>query len=254
MMMPAIERATRRRAPAWALAGLLAALLAACAPVAPPPPSATITPPPAQATQEPLETYYRRAEAAGETVLRIDPRRSLITIVVRRGGRLARLGHDHVIASRTLDGFVAPAQGRADLRFRLDQLTIDEPELRARAGLDAPVSDAAREGTRRNMLDKVLDAERFPEVLIHAARAAAGADTLAVAITLHGVTRDMDIPVEMENRTGPAADAGLSVSGSASLLQSDFGIAPFSVLGGALAVEDRLELRFKIVAAPRPSK
>jgi len=251
--MPAIERATRRRPPTWALAGLLAVLLAACAPGAPPPPSVTPTPPTVQAPADAVETYYRRAEAAGETVLRIDPRRSLITIVVRRGGRLARLGHDHVIASRTLDGFVAPAQGRADLRFRLDQLSIDEPELRAGAGLDAPIADAAREGTRRNMLDKALDAEHFPEVRIHAARAA-GADTLKVAITLHGVTRDMDIPVEMETRAGPAADAGLSVSGSASLLQSDFGIAPLSVLGGAMAVEDRLELRFKIVAATRPGR
>jgi hypothetical protein len=253
MMMPAIERATRRRVPDWALAGLLSVLLAACAPGAPPPPPETPTAPLAEAPADAVETYYRRAEAAGETVLRIDPHRSLITIVVRRGGRLARLGHDHVIASRTLDGFVAPAQGRADLRFRLDQLTIDEPQLRAGAGLDAPISDAAREGTRRNMLDKVLDAERFPEVRIHAARAA-GADALKVAITLHGVTRDMDIPVEMEKRAGPAADAGLSVSGSASLKQSDFGIAPFSVLGGALAVEDRLELRFQIVAAARPGR
>ncbi|MBC7860667.1 MAG: YceI family protein [Burkholderiaceae bacterium] len=206
-----------------------------------------------QAAPDAVETHYRRAEAAGETVLRIDARRSLISIVARRGGRLARLGHDHVIASRTLEGFVAPEQGRADLRFRLDQLTIDEPELRAGAGLDTVVSDAAREGTRRNMLDKVLDAERFPDVLIHATRVA-GADTLAVAITLHGVTRSVDIPVEMESRAGPAADAGLTVSGATSLKQSDFGITPFSVLGGALAVQDQLELRFKIVAAPRPGE
>lgn len=246
-MKPTSKRATRCRPPNRALAVLLAVLLSACAPGVPPPPVAP-TPPQAQAAPDAVEAYYRRAEAAGETVLRVDARRSLITIVVRRGGRLARLGHDHVIASRALEGFVVPAQGRADLRFRLDQLTIDEPELRAGAGLDTAVSDAAREGTRRNMLDKVLDAERFPDVLIHAARVA-GADTLAVAITLHGVTRNMDIPVEMEK---PAGDAGLSVSGTVSLKQSDFGIAPFSVLGGALAVQDQLELRFKIVAAPRP--
>lgn len=249
--MRAIECATRRRAPGWALAGLLAVLLSACAPGAPPPSAVAPGPAAAPAAPDTVDGYYRRAEAAGQTVLRIDPGRSLIAVVVRRGGRLARLGHDHLIASRTLEGFVAPEQGRADLRFRLDQLSVDEPELRAEAGLDTPLSDAAREGTRRNMLDKVLDAERFPDVLIHAARAA-GADTLAVAITLHGVTRGMDIPVDIESRAGRAADATLSVSGSASLKQSDFGIAPFSVLGGALAVQDRLELRFKIVAAARP--
>jgi hypothetical protein len=30
--------------------------------------------------------------------------------------------------------------------------------------------------------------------------------------------------------------------------QSDFGIVPFSVLGGALQVRDRLDLSFRIVA------
>jgi hypothetical protein len=44
------------------------------------------------------------------------------------------------------------------------------------------------------------------------------------------------------------ADGTLVASGSMAIRQSDFGIVPFSVLGGALQVHDRLEMRFRLVA------
>lgn len=212
----------------------LAGALAACAPRAPQPPA----PPP-----DFQDAYYRRAAAAGQTVWRADPARSLIAITVRRDGSLARLGHDHVVASHGVTGHVAPEQGRADLHFRLDQLSVDETALRAAAGLDTQPSAAAIDATRRNMLDHVLDAGRHPFALIRATRAARGAP-LGVTLTLHG--RSVALPVLIDELSEDAD--GIAVGGSASLNQSALGIVPFSVLGGALAVRDRLELRFRIVA------
>jgi hypothetical protein len=49
-----------------------------------------------------------------------------------------------------------------------------------------------------------------------------------------------------------ATAAGITASGELTLKQSDFGITPFSVLGGALAVQDQLELRFELSAQPQP--
>jgi len=40
----------------------------------------------------------------------------------------------------------------------------------------------------------------------------------------------------------------LTASGSSKILQSDFDIAPFSVLAGALAVKDELNIQYRIVA------
>ena len=40
----------------------------------------------------------------------------------------------------------------------------------------------------------------------------------------------------------------MSVSGQLSFDQTEFGITPYSVLGGAIAVQNRVELRFHIVA------
>jgi polyisoprenoid-binding protein YceI len=224
-----------------------AALLAACAPA----PIVTPTLPPAATAPAAASpgTFYDQARAAGRQVLRIDTQHSLIAVTVRRGGALARIGHDHVVASHSIEGQAAPASqgqtGRTDFRFRLDQMTVDEAGLRAQAGLDSVPSADAIAGTRHNMLVKVLDAERYPYVEV---RAEGGPDGLLQAdITLHGVTRRYAIPAKLA-----ASAAGITANGELTLKQSDFGITPFSVLGGALAVQDQLELRFELSAQPQP--
>lgn len=221
-------------------AGLLLALAALAAACAPPPPAVGQgAPTPAEFP----EAYYRQAEALGQKVLRVDPQRSLVVVEVRRGGALARLGHDHVVASRDVRGYVAVAEGRADLRVPLDRLSVDEPELRGEAGFDKELPATAIEGTRRNMLEKVLESARYPDALIRVTRTAADRSTLNVAITLHGTTRSWEIPAQIDT----LAD-GLVVSGRLRFKQSDFGIVPLAVLGGALQVEDRVDLRFRILA------
>lgn len=231
-----------RRGHVAALAAL-ALLLAGCAeilrveaPVAPP--------------AEFPELYYQQALKQGKPVYRVDPAESLIVVEVRRGGSLARLGHDHVIASHEVTGYVAPGEGRADLYVALARMAVDEPELRKEAGFDTQPTESDIEGTRSNMLNHVLEAERFPFALI----AVAGADakarkaTLAVAITLHGQTRTLQVPVEIE-----ADEKSVSVSGRLAFNQTDFGITPYSLLGGAIAVKDGLALRFRIRARRMPA-
>jgi polyisoprenoid-binding protein YceI len=217
---------------------LLAALLAGCAAVAPPP-----APVPAAAADN-AAGWYRQAQAAGTKVLVIDPAQSLIAVTVRRGGALARLGHDHVVASRAVTGYAAPAAGRADFSFRLDQMTVDEPALRREAGFDSQPSDAAITGTRANMLTRVLDAERFPVVALHAEQAPGAA--MRLAITLHGVTRTVAAPARLDS----SAD-GVTATGTLQLKQTDFAITPMSVMAGAMTVLDTMELRYRIVARPQ---
>ncbi|NVI81778.1 YceI family protein [Janthinobacterium sp. BJB401] len=176
--------------------------------------------------------------------MHIAPEESLLTITVRRGGALARLGHDHVVASRSLHGVVAPALGRAQFRFRLDAMSVDEASLRQAAGLTTAPSADAIAGTRHNMLVRVLEAERYPWVSIDARRTG-DKEVFEADITLHGVTRTLRLPVRVEQT---ADGRRLQASGSLLLKQSDFGIVPFSVLGGAMAVQDQMELAFRITA------
>lgn len=191
------------------------------------------------------EQSYRQAAARGKPVFRVDPALSRVVIEVRRGGSLARLGHDHVVASHDVGGYVSPEDGRSDLYVPLERLVVDEPGLRADAGFDTQPSAGDIAGTRQNMLQKVLQADRYPFALISvegvdAAGDGAGAN---VAITLHGTTRAMRVPVRIETR----ADE-VDVTGRLALDQTDFGIAPFAVLGGALQVQNRVNLSFRIRA------
>jgi hypothetical protein len=221
-------------------AALLSTLLAACAPLLRGPVSAPAAPP-----EDFPEAYYREAAAQGKPVFRVDSRESLVVIEVRRSGSLARLGHDHVVASHEVGGYVAPDEGRADLYVALARLVVDEAAQRAAAGLDTQPSESDIEGTRANMLEKVLEAEKFPFALIAVSGANTmwGDVTLNVAITLRGRTRTLQVPARIDADAG-----GMSVTGSFSFDQTDFGITPYSLLGGAIAVKNGVELRFRIRA------
>jgi hypothetical protein len=188
------------------------------------------------------EQEYTQAVGQGRSVYRVDPSSSILTVEVRRGGSLARLGHDHVVASDDLQGYVLPDAGRADLYVVLDRLVVDEPRLRTEAGFDTqPPADAVA-GTRRNMLEKTLEASRYPFAMIGVRRGDADGP-LNVSITLHGVTRTMQVPVQLD-----AGDDAIDVTGRLTLAQSDFAIVPLSILGGAIQVQDRVDLRFHVVA------
>lgn len=191
---------------------------------------------------------YAQAAAHGQRVLQVDSAHSLLVITVRRGGTLARLGHDHVVASHALQGFVQPDQGRADLFVALDKLSVDEPALRAQAGLDSQPSTADIAATRANMLDKVLQTSQFPFARIHVQTPpnATGEVTLALDLTLHGVTRSLSVPAQLRDERD-----GLHINGELSFDQSNFGITPFSILGGAIKVQDKLELCFEVQANER---
>ena len=174
---------------------------------------------------------------------RVDPGRSLVVIEVYRAGSLARVGHDHIIASHNVVGYAAPDDGRADLYLRLDELVVDEEELRAQAKLETHPSDEDIAGTRRNMLAE-LEVDRYPFALVRISGSATRGDApLEAAVSLHGVTRLAELPVTLASSGGE-----FSASGRIKLRQTDFGIKPLSILGGALQVQDEFDLAFSIRA------
>jgi polyisoprenoid-binding protein YceI len=216
-----------------------AGLVAACAVQAPTPHETA-----RQAPANLPDAYYRQAVAQGSPVFRVDSARSLVVFEVRRGGSYATFGHDHVVASHDVQGYIAPEPGRADLAIQLDRLVVDEPELRAEAKFDTQPSTDDIAGTRRNML-RAFEAEQYPFVLVEVAgvRAEGANARLAVTITLHGTKRTLEVPALID----AAADA-YRVTGRLAVKQTDFGIKPLSILGGALQVQDEVIVRFSILS------
>ena len=186
---------------------------------------------------------YRRLEASGQQLYGVDTRQSWVRIKVNRGGILARLGHNHIVSTHLIRGVAAVGQGsaRADLFIKLTDLLVDLPDLRAQAGdryNSRPSADDIA-ATRANMLgEKVLDAARAPFVELHFQLI----DDLAVT-TLK--LRDATARVSIPNLPSMQA-AKQPVRGVFHLKLSDFGIAPFTALGGALRVLDGIEIEYRL--------
>jgi polyisoprenoid-binding protein YceI len=182
-------------------------------------------------------------------VYRIDPERSLLLMLVGRDGTLKNLGHDHVIASEDLAGFVLAADdasaSRADLLMPLQSLIVDNAEYRTRFGLEPDVPASSIEGTTRNMQDKVLESALYPLAQVSARFASVYDEpkTLSVSITLHGTAFEYTVPVQLN-----IDPAELTAKGAMTIRHADFGLTPFSAAGGLLRVAEEIELSFELVA------
>jgi polyisoprenoid-binding protein YceI len=219
---------------------LLSLLLAACPrPVRPPAPAPTVPPTPS-------------ADTRGASVYQVDPGSSQLAILVYRGGKLSRLGHNHVMTSQDVTGrvWVHPEFPRSgfELSFPVAKLVVDDAEARRAAGSDFPpeIPQPDKDGTRKNMLKpEVLDGDSYPEVKLRAAKVGGTLEAPQVTahITIKDASRDVEVPLKI------AVDgAKLRATGEFDILQTDFGIKPFSVALGALEVQDRLHIKFAIVA------
>jgi polyisoprenoid-binding protein YceI len=189
---------------------------------------------------------------ANSTEYQVVSGESLLQILVYRGGAMARLGHNHVIASNRLEGSVYvtedPAQTRFDVRFPVNELTIDEPEQREKAGAEFPpgVPENARIGTRNNLLSEaLLDGANHPEIRLRATDvllAGEGYD-IGVEITIKDQVRVVRVPAKVVR-----SDGALTATGEFPLKQSELGLEPFSVAMGTLVVLDEMKVRFELTA------
>lgn len=208
------------------------------------PPTAETPPPPVAA--EPS------ASPAGAREYQVVAEESQLQILVYRGGAMARLGHNHVIASHHLSGkvFVTDdvTQWRFDIAMPVNELTIDEPAMREQAGADFPpgVPQTARDGTRKNLLSEaLLDGEKYPEIRLRATDVVAAGEVfdVGVEITIKDQVRNVRVPVTLERKAG-----ALKARGEFPLKQSDLGFKPFSVAMGTLVVLDEMRIHFEISA------
>jgi YceI-like domain len=230
---------------------LLAVLLASCASRPPreaPPPAAV--PPPAPQQPQAIPPQGRE--------FRVDSAASLLTVRVYRGGALARAGHNHVIASHSLMGVVRvpedPARASFDIHLPVSELVVDEEELRARAGPDFPpgVPDDAKAGTKRNMLGPaLLEADRYPEIILQSEAMQRGPEGLEAQVRVVVRDRASSVIVPLQYTLGGDR---LEVQGELALRQTDLGVTPFSLFGGALRVLDEIKVQFDIVALAPPGE
>jgi hypothetical protein len=232
--------------------GALALLLAACGALKPHNP---VRPNP-NAPVLPLDQRF-----PGK-LYRIDETQSELRILVYRAGPLARLGHNHVMVNRSLRGAVNLADAPDASVFRLTVpvagFVVDDALARREEGpdFDSEVSEDAKAGTLQNMRSAaVLDADEFPLIAVNSvafsappgAAGAVGADSMiaSVAISVAGHDSKIDVPFALRRDSN-----GLSASGTLQIRQSALGLTPYSLMLGALQVQDAMTIKFNIVAVP----
>ncbi|MDT9001836.1 YceI family protein [Paucibacter sp. APW11] len=235
----------------WLTAALGLSLgLTACQSTAPP------------AAPQPVASEALLAPAGGR-LWRVDPAASRLRMLAFRAGTAARLGHNHVLTAPEFEGWLQlPGSGLAGasfaLSFPLARLRLDDPAERARLG-EAFASTLTPEdvaATRANMLGpRLLDAARHPLLQLHSLQIVGEGEQLAalVQISWHGQQHQQWLAMQAR-QSGSEPAAPWQVRGQLVLLQSDFGITPFSVLGGLLAMQDAVTVEFEIQlkSADRP--
>lgn len=179
----------------------------------------------------------------------IDGARSRLTVLLAREGLFSAFAHDHVLVAREISGQVVlggTGQARLHLIVPVRALVVDPPAARAEEGLQGGPSQAERREIRAIMLGKAqLDAERFPNIVVswEGVPGAWPNLTLAVRVRIRGRQKIVpaSITVGLEGNI-------LTVEGELALRQSDFGIEPFQLFLGTVAVRDEVRIKFTLRA------
>jgi len=190
------------------------------------------------------------APPAGTARFVVDSEASEIRLLVYRAGPLARFGHSHVITGSARGDIRVGASAAASgfrIEIPVESFVVDPPAARAEEGAEfaSEVSPQARVATRENLLGKdVLDAASYPLIRIESVALVGPrwAPTVSARVTLRGATREVRFPAAVQEQ----GDV-VTVIASLEILQSEFGMTPYSALGGGLQIRDSIEIRARLV-------
>lgn len=176
--------------------------------------------------------------------------------VYARVNTATRLGHVHGIEGKLAAGSLELG-GAGDLVFDITSFVADTPEAREYVGLEPKFSRSDAKKVQANMLGSdVLDAAQFPKA-VYTARSIRPLDGQQAGhpghyqfdgqFTLHGVSRPLQFNAEAKQTDKPGA---LHVIGSFTINQTDYGIQPYSALGGFIKVADQLTIWGDLILLP----
>jgi polyisoprenoid-binding protein YceI len=162
----------------------------------------------------------------------IDTSRSTLTVHVYKTGLFSGLAHNHIIKAPIASGTVDPERRTVVLAFNASEFQL----------MDTEGSESDHREIETTMKGpKVLDVAQFPSIGFRSKRVdTSGPDRYSVVgeLNLHGTTREITVPV--------ALSSGV-YRGTVNLKQTDFGITPVKIAGGAVRVKDEIEISFEIV-------
>jgi len=159
-----------------------------------------------------------------------------------------RLGHEHGVEGKFKAGKVALG-GTGEFVFDMTSFAADGQAARKYVGLENSVNaNEQKKVTDAMRGDKVLDVERFPTAVFRITAVAPvdkqpagdpGTYRLEGVFTLHGTEKTIAFNAAVEKTNKPGVS---KMTGSFPILQTDYGVTPYSALGGLAKVADKLEI------------
>ena len=157
-----------------------------------------------------------------------------------KSGLFGFAGHSHVIRAHAVTGQVMLHHG--DVARSHVELTVPTDSLEVMT----PPDTAEIRKVTESMRNDVMQVDQFPKIEFASKEVTQmpGGYHLLVALTMHGVTKDlpMDVAVEITGDT-------LRAKGTFAVRQTDYGIKPFrGGPGGTVKVADKVNFDFEAVA------
>jgi polyisoprenoid-binding protein YceI len=191
------------------------------------------------------------AGAQAAEALRIEPAQSEVVIKVFKEGVGKGLAHDHVVVAQDVTGTVSgdpqsPETMKVSVMVKTASLLADDPSVRRRYGQQAQLKESDRKSVNETMMsERQLDADRYPTISFVSTRVrrAEGGYIVTGQLNLHGQTREVSLPLKLEQRAGAVV-----ADGTFKLRTTEYGIKPYSAALGTIRNGDQLELLFHITA------
>jgi polyisoprenoid-binding protein YceI len=163
--------------------------------------------------------------------LAIDSAKSSVVIRVFKSGLFSGLAHDHTIQAPV-------ATGNIDMHEKSVTLTFNVADMKV---LDPGESDSNRKDIDAIMKGpKVLDGAPTITFTSSSVKTSGDRNEVTGTLKLHGESRQITVPVAWQDG---------KYTGSLSLKQTDYGITPVKIAGGAVRVKDEITIEFSIVPA-----
>jgi polyisoprenoid-binding protein YceI len=163
----------------------------------------------------------------------IDVNKSSMKVRVFKSGAFSAFAHDHEIEAPFAEGKIdSSANPSVQLRVDSRKMRVLDPEITA---------DKRADIQHTMQSDTVLDVDKFPEISYQSTTVTSKGGAhweVRGNLTLRGQKHSVVVEVTLE---------GVHYRGSASIKQSDFGIEPIRIAGGAVKVKDELKIEFDIV-------
>jgi polyisoprenoid-binding protein YceI len=173
----------------------------------------------------------------------VGPETGRLLVKTARTGLGAKAGHDLTIEVTRWRGKVALDAGNLANCAVTFEAEVDSFEVREGTGGVKPLTDADRADIKNTLRTKVLDTARHPSIVFESGQVSGTPESFRMdgELTIKGVTQ----PITVEGRI-----QGDRVQGSASVVQTRWGIRPYSALLGALKLRDEVGIHFDIGLTP----